>query len=608
MCGIFGHLGPSDSAHLCIQGLKFLEYRGYDSAGIAGISAGQLIYHKEVGTLARLEETLKKNPISLELAIAHTRWATHGIATRDNAHPHFDEHHHVAAVHNGIIENYAPLKAMLQKTGVKFSTGTDSEVIAQLVSHFYRGNLLQSAQEALALLKGTWGIALIHKNHPDQIIAAARENTLAVAFDPEKGEAFVSSDAHSFQREGLTVHFLQKGDIALLSHDKIEIYNDMGHLVNRPGERFSGYSQLLSKNGYDHFLIKEIFEQPHTIQQAIHNRMNLDQAIPFFEELSLTEETLRAVDQIQILACGTSWHAGCVATLLLTEKARIPTQAEIASEYRHHHPIITPNTLVIAISQSGETLDTLMAMREAKQKGAKILAICNVPHSTLAREADSLLHLKAGPEISVCSTKAFTSQIATLTLFALYLGRLRGHLSKEEGLSLWQELEILPQIVTAILAKSEKIQQVAKKYASYSHFFFLGRSHMYFAALEAALKLKEISYVFASGYPAGELKHGPIALLDENVPVIGLMGDPRTYDKMVNSLQEVKARRAPVIAFAPEGLEGIAGVADDVIELPVGSGVIGYSVACQLYAYYFALIKGTDVDQPRNLAKSVTVE
>lgn len=608
MCGIFGHLGPSDSANLCIEGLKFLEYRGYDSAGIAGISAGKLIYHKEVGSLAHLKEAIEKNPLPLELAIAHTRWATHGIATRENAHPHFDEHYRVAVVHNGIIDNQASVKAMLQKKGVKFSTDTDTEVIAQLISHHYSGNILEATKQTLAELTGTWGIAVIHQNHPGTLIAAARENTLAVALDPATGEVFVSSDAQSFQREGLKVCFLQKGDIAELSLHTFTIYNESGVPVERPVHQLSTQNHLLSKNGYPHFLIKEIFEQPHTIQQAIHERMDLEKGLPYFKELTFTEKELCAFDQIQILGCGTSWHAGCAAALSLTEKARIPAHAEIASEYRHQQPLITAGTLIIAISQSGETLDTLMAVREAKQKGAKILALCNVPHSTLAREADGVLHLKAGPEISVCSTKAFTSQIATLTLFTLYLGRLRGHLSKEEVLKTWQELIKLPQIVNSILANADKIQQVAAEYAHYNYFFFLGRSYMYLTALEAALKLKEISYVFASGYPAGELKHGPIALLDENVPVIGLLGDPSTYDKMINSLQEVKARKAPLIAFAPEGSEEVRRLANSVIELPIGSGVIGYSVACQLFAYYFAMERGTEIDKPRNLAKSVTVE
>jgi glutamine---fructose-6-phosphate transaminase (isomerizing) len=608
MCGIFGHVGVENSTELCLNGLKLLEYRGYDSAGIAGVYLGELFAWKETGKLSELEQAVKKNPINLNLAIAHTRWATHGIPTKENAHPHFDESQSVAVVHNGIIENHHALRTMLQNKGVSFVTHTDTEVIAQLVSHFYQGNLVSAVHQALSLMKGTWGLALIHKNHPNQIIAAARENTLAVALDPQTQEAFVSSDANSFQRPGLDVTFLHKGDIALVSNGKIEFYNQEGMPIFRKSETFTSHHQVLSKNGFDHFMLKEIFEQPHTIQQAIHKRMDTSQGTAHFEELTPLSEELSKIDNIQILACGTSWHAGCFASLLLEEKARIPSRAEIASEYRHKNPIVTPNTLVLAISQSGETLDTLMATREAKARGAKVLAVCNVPHSTLAREADALLNLRAGPEISVCSTKAFTSQISVLTLFALYMARVKGTTSSNEGQAILQSLNDAPQLVTSILNQHDAIQSIAKKYARYENFFFLGRHDMYFAALEAALKLKEISYLNATGYPAGELKHGPIALLDEGVPVIGMLGNLHSYEKLLSNLLEVKSRRSPILAFAPEGAEQIAELAHDVIWLPPTSDIIGYSVACQLLAYYIAKERGTDIDQPRNLAKSVTVE
>lgn len=611
MCGIFGHIGEGDSTQLCIKGLKYLEYRGYDSAGIAGIHKGQLLSCKEIGKISELEKAIEKEPLHLELAIAHTRWATHGIPTKENAHPHFDEIQSIAVVHNGIIENHHALRSMLLEKGVSFSTETDTEVVAQLVSHFYKGNLLHSIQEALSLMKGTWGIALIHKDHPHQIVAAAKENTLAVARDPKTREAFVSSDANSFQREGLEVTFLHKGDIALVSTDKIEIYNHEGSSVSREIEIFTAQNQTLSKNGFEHFMLKEIFEQPHTMQQAIHQRIDLKQGTAYFEELTLSPEVLLHIDRIQILACGTSWHAACYASLLLEEKARIPTSAEIASEYRQKNPIITSHTLVIAISQSGETLDTLAAAREAKAKGAKVLAICNVPNSTLAREADSLLCLRAGPEISVCSTKAFTSQISVLALFSLYLGRLKGLITQQEGVVFLTHLNEMPNIIASVLNQHETLQLIAKKYARYGHFFFLGRHFMYVTAIEAALKLKEISYLNATGYPAGELKHGPIALLDADVPVIGLLGNSGSYEKMLSNLMEVKSRRSPVLAFAPENSDQISALANDLIWIPYTIDEltpISYSVACQLFAYYVAKERGTDIDQPRNLAKSVTVE
>ncbi len=610
MCGIFGYIGPKDPTRVCINGLKHLEYRGYDSAGIAGIQEGKMFSCKEVGKLFALETALQKVSVSLDVAIAHTRWATHGKPTVENAHPHFDQLQTIAVVHNGIIENYSDLRQMLLKNGKEFYSDTDSEVIAQLISHYYDGNLLSAVQQALAQLRGFWGVAIIHKNHPNQIIAAARENPIAIGFNPNRPEAFVSSDANAFAEKDLDVMFLRNDEIALISPEKVEVFDSTATPVHKTTERLSGEKISISKNGFDHFMLKEIFEQPQTIQQAFHNRFINDFGTSEFENLTLTPSDLLSVRRILILACGTSWHAGLIAASLLEDKARIPTQAEIASEFRYKNPIISENTLVIAISQSGETLDTIAAVREVKSKGATVLAICNVRNSTLTREADCTLFLRAGPEISVCSTKAFTSQITVLSLFTLLMARLR-HMSKEEGQAFIQEIQALPPKIEQVLYQKEAIHAMAKKYAPYERFFFLGRHYMYTTSLEAALKLKEISYINAQGYPAGEMKHGPIALIDPSLAVIGMCGNKHTYEKMLSNLQEVKARGAPILAFAPFGSEGIEQIATDVIWLPAICDELAsilYSVGTQLLAYYVALERGTDIDQPRNLAKSVTVE
>ena len=610
MCGIFGYIGPRNPSAICLKGLKQLKYRGYDSAGIAGILEGKIFACKEVGKLDSLEDALEKKPMRLDLAIAHTRWATHGKPSKENAHPHFDETESIAVVHNGIIENHFALREMLQAAGKKFYSDTDTEVIAQLISHFYEGEFLPAVQKALSLLHGFWGIALIHRDHPNQIIAAARENPIAIGFNPATSEAFISSDANAFSEPDLDVMFLRNNEIALIGPDKIEVFDQSSTLVQKHTERFEGGNTASSKNGYPHFMLKEIFEQPQTIQQAFHNRLVHEFGTAEFEDLNFSPSELLAVQRIVILACGTSWHAGGIAASLFEDKARIPTQAEIASEFRYKNPILSKDTLVIAISQSGETLDTLAAVREVKSKGAKVLALCNVRNSTLTREADCTLFLRAGPEISVCSTKAFTSQLTTLSLFALLMARLR-HMNKEEGQAFLAEIQSLPQKVEQVLHQHEAIKEIAKKYARFNSFFFLGRHYMFTTSLESALKLKEISYINAQGYPAGEMKHGPIALVDSELAVVGLCGNKHTLEKMIRNLMEIKARGGPILAFAPEGTVEITKVATDTFYLPTICDELAsilYSVATQLLAYYIALERGTDIDQPRNLAKSVTVE
>ncbi|MBS0621214.1 MAG: glutamine--fructose-6-phosphate transaminase (isomerizing) [Verrucomicrobia bacterium] len=610
MCGIYGYIGSRNPAQVCLTGLKHLEYRGYDSAGLAGIREGELFSCKEVGKLFALETALQQNPISLDLAIAHTRWATHGKPNKENAHPHFDQNQTIAVVHNGIIENHNALRTMLQNEGMVFYSDTDTEVIAQLISHCYQGDLLTAVQKALSFLRGFWGLAIIHKNHPNQIVAAARENPIAIGINPLRMEAFVSSDANAFCESDLDVLFLRNDEVALITPSQINVFDQSCAPVQKSTERMDTSAVAISKNGYDHFMLKEIFEQPETIQQTLHNRFVADFGTAEFDNLTFSSTELLAIRRILIIACGTSWHAGLVAASLLEDKARIPTQAEIASEFRHKNPIISEDTLVIAISQSGETLDTLAAVREVKSKGAKVLGITNVRNSTLTREADCTLYMRAGPEISVCSTKAFTSQLTLLSLFTLLMARLR-HMSKEEGQAFLSEVQSLPQKVEQVLTQHETIRQLAKKYAHYHSFYFLGRHYMYTTSLEAALKLKEISYINAQGYAAGEMKHGPIALIDPELAVIGMCGNTHTLDKMLSNLMEVKARGAPLLVFAPIGTPEVASIATDVLWLPPicdELASIPYSVAAQLLAYFIALERGTDIDQPRNLAKSVTVE
>ncbi|MCI5053152.1 MAG: glutamine--fructose-6-phosphate transaminase (isomerizing) [Simkaniaceae bacterium] len=612
MCGIFGYIGPKtqETVQRCLEGLKRLEYRGYDSAGIAGLSQGRLITLKSVGKVENLCSEVENDNPTFDVAIAHTRWATHGKLTKENAHPHYDHQSSLAIVHNGIIENYADLKDHLKKHSIEFASETDSEVIAQMVAHQFRGDLLTSVRKTLPMLKGSFALAMIHKDYPETIVATARECPLVIATDRQTGETYISSDTNAFSGD-LDVLFLKDDEVALINRSKVEVYASCGKTIEKSRERLGIDLQKISKEGYEHYMLKEIFEQPYTIKQTLKDRYSEEFGTAVFEDLKISPTDLQATHHILILACGTSWHAGCVAASMLENLARIPTQSEIASEFRYTNPIVSENTLVIAISQSGETADTLAAVREVKAKGAKVIGLCNVRNSTLTREAHSCLFLNAGPEVSVCSTKAFTSQLTLLSLFTLYMARLR-HMGKQEGQSFLQDLRKLPRLVESVLLQVEKIEDLARAYAHYENFFFLGRRYMFPASLEAALKLKEISYLNAIGYPAGEMKHGPIALICENLPVIAMCGNRQTQEKMMSNLMEIKSRGSPILAFAPKGCEHIEDIADDILWLPNDISdelaCIPYSVAAQLFAYYIAVVRQTDIDQPRNLAKSVTVE
>lgn len=613
MCGIFGYVGSDvkeNPVEICLEGLRYLEYRGYDSAGIAGILDGKINACKTVGRVHDLESLIDTNQFKLSIAIAHTRWATHGKPSHYNAHPHFDKEHHLAIVHNGIIENYATIKDKLIKQGIQFQSDTDTEVIAQLLAFYYKGDLLFALRKVLQKLEGAWAIALIHKDYPNQIFAAVKDTPLVIGYHASHKEMYISSDPNALKKEGLDILYLQNNDIAVIKSDSINIVDLDGHYKTTNFEKLNLESSNSSKGEFEHFMLKEIFEQPMSIRRAMENRFSEYFGTTHFEDLTLSIHELQSINRILILGCGTSYHAGCIAASMLQNIARIPTEVEIASEFRYSNPILSENTLVIAISQSGETADTLAAIAEVKAKGAKVIGICNVKNSRLTREADSCLFLKAGPEMSVCSTKAFTSQLTLLSLFTVFMARLR-HLSKEDGQEFLQELKNLPKIVEKILSNTESIRALAKKYKHLEHFFFIGRRYMYPTSLEAALKLKEISYLNAVGYPAGELKHGPIALIDENHVTIAMCGNALTYSKLVSNLMEIKARSGPIIAFAPKSCRDLEAIADDILYLPEvidPLASIPYSIAAQLFAYYIAKEKGTDIDKPRNLAKSVTVE
>ena len=609
MCGIFGYLGKNDPLPICLSGLKQLEYRGYDSSGIAGLSGEKLLSCKEVGKIAGLEKKLSLSPMRLDLAIGHTRWATHGKPTDLNAHPHFDATTSIALVHNGIIENYAVLRDNLRKEGVEFTSETDTEVIAKLIGKCYKGDLLAAVQHALPQLRGSFALALIHKDHPDEIIATARECPLCIGFDDEHTETIISSDPNAFLTSTPNVIFLRNIEIAQIQRKRTNFFNLDLFPLTKKSERLDNEFKVLSKEGFEHFMLKEIYEQPATVQKALLGRLD-DENAAVLLDLRLTEEKLHKLSNIWLLGCGTSAHAGWLGTLLLEDLARLPSTMEIASEARYRNPILTDDTLIVAISQSGETADTIAAMREAKRRGSSILGLCNVKNSTMSREADSTLYLNAGPEVSVCSTKAFTSQITVLTLFALYLARLKG-MDDKQTRYYFSELRKVPGQIQQVIDQASLLQTIAKKYAKYDDYFFMGRRYMLPTAMEAALKLKEISYVNANGYPAGELKHGPIALINENFPVVAFCANIQTHEKIASNLMEVKARGAPILAFAPEGMESIASIADDVFWLPPAIDILApftSTIAGQLFAYFIAKERGCDIDQPRNLAKSVTVE
>jgi len=618
MCGIVGYIGKKNAVPLLIEGLRRLEYRGYDSAGVCTLTDKILEVRKAAGRVDKLAEQLKRQPLKGCVGISHTRWATHGAPTDANAHPHLDQSGRIAVVHNGVIENYDRLKQRLTAAGHTFHSETDTEVLAHLIGEHYEklkgqsgvnGNALtQAVLNALKEIIGTYGIGVICKDFPDVMVGARRGSPLIVGVGD--GENFLASDVSAIVAHTRQVIYLNDYDVVTLTP---EGYTHVSLGIDTPALQVSQIefsAEAVEKGGFAHFMLKEIFEQPRSIANALRGRIDHEEAMPKFGGLNMTPAELRAVDRIVITACGTSWHAGLVGDYLFEEFAQIPTEVEYSSEFRYRNAPLDKHTLVLTITQSGETADTLASLREARRRGHKVLSICNVVGSTIARESDGGIYLHAGPEIGVASTKAFTSQVSVLTLLALLMGRIRT-LSHIRASQVLKALEAVPAQVEKILQQNELIERIAHKYAKSEDFLFLGRGYCYPVALEGALKLKEISYIHAEGYPAAEMKHGPIALIDEKTPSVFLCPRDSLYDKTFSNIEEIKARKGPVIAIATEGDEQIARKADDVIYLPAVPEPIFpllSTIPLQLLAYHIAVARGCDVDKPRNLAKSVTVE
>jgi len=608
MCGIVGYTGYRQAMPVLMDGLKRLEYRGYDSAGIVLFEDGRLVAEKKAGKIKRLEEKLSEMNFNSGHGIAHTRWATHGEPTDLNAHPHYDCREKIALVHNGIIENYRALKQFLTEKGHNIRTDTDTEILAHLVEEHYDGNLTEAVRNALMQVEGTYGIAVISSDNPDVIVAARQGSPLVLGHGNK--ENFIASDVSAILAYTNRVVYLEEGEIVTIKSDSYDITTiDRMHRTPKI-EEISWTLDMIEKSGYDHFMLKEIHEQAATIRNAIRGRLNFDEGIPILNGLNLQYDELRRIDRIIITACGTSWHSALIGEYMIEELARIPVEVEYASEFRYRSPIIEENTLLFVISQSGETADTLAAMREARQKGATVLGICNVVGSTIARETDGGVYIHAGPEIGVASTKAFTSQVMVLSLITILLARMR-QLSVTQGLELVKALQKIPDQVERCLSIEEQIKDIAGEYYKKNNFLYLGRGVNFPAALEGALKLKEISYIHAEGYPAAEMKHGPIALIDENMPVVVIALKDSVYDKVLSNIEEVRARNGKVIAIATEGDTEIAEKANHVIYIPetfrLFSPLLSV-IPLQLLAYHIAVLRGCHIDQPRNLAKSVTVE
>ena len=618
MCGIVGYIGAREAQPILIEGLRRMEYRGYDSAGIAILEGGEARVRKAAGRLAVLERGLAQEPIPGSCGIGHTRWATHGPPTTVNAHPHSAASGNVLLVHNGIIENYETLKARLIELGHEFHTETDTEVLCHLIDEVYDGNLEHAVAAALMRVEGAFGIAVIDPRDGDKIVVARRGSPLLIGVGEEgSGESFVASDVAAVLDHTRQVVYLDEGELAVLKRDGHEIhslseYGPSGKLnrIEREAKRIDWDLERIEKGGYSHFMLKEIFEQPSTIRDAMRGRLLEDDGGARLGGLRHLDEVLNRVERIVFTACGTSWHAALVGEYLIEDIARIPVEVEYASEFRYRRPIITENTLVVAISQSGETADTLAAMREAKRQGAPVMGIVNVVGSSIARESDGGVYIHSGPEIGVASTKAFTGQLTVLALFTLLLARKRG-LSLLEGRKLVAALEEIPASVEKALALDAEIAEIAQEYQRHANALYLGRGYNFPVALEGALKLKEISYVHAEGYPAAEMKHGPIALIDENMPVVFIAPSDAVYPKVAANIEEVKARGGRVIAIVTEGNHDLDGKADHVIPVPATLDPLQpllTVIPLQLLAYHIALLRGCDVDMPRNLAKSVTVE
>lgn len=609
MCGIIGYTGSEPAVPILIEGLKKLEYRGYDSSGVAVLQGGKLTVKRAVGKLQNLETVLKSDTLTGTIGVGHVRWATHGRPSEENAHPH--RAGSVVVVHNGIIENYAALKRELSGQGRTFQSETDTEVIAHLIDSIAASgrSLEEAVRAAAARLVGAYAIAVIDERTPDVLVGARKGSPLVVGLG--SGEFFIASDYPAVLHRTRDFLELYDGEVVTLSAEGVRITDLQGTEINRDINRILWNPVMAEKGGYRHFMLKEIHEQPRAIMDTIRGRISQESGVIHLEELGISAERFGAFKKIFIVACGTSWHAGLVGKYIIEEMAAMPTEVDIASEFRYRKPLVNGDTLLVAITQSGETADTLAAMREAKAKGATVIAVCNVVGSTASREADGVVYTHAGPEIGVASTKAFTAQLAALYLLGLFLGSARRTLSSDGIKSMLADLVHVPTLVEKCLEQNEAVETIARKYFKANDFLYLGRGPNYPVALEGALKLKEISYIHAEGYPAGEMKHGPIALIDEKMPVVVLAGKNSVYEKILANVQEVKARSGIVIAIADEGDNEIGRIADHVIHVPATNQFlmpIVMSIPLQLLAYHIAVMLGADVDQPRNLAKSVTVE
>jgi len=624
MCGIVGYVGKKQVVPVIIEGLKRLEYRGYDSAGIAVAGNGEgLQIRRAEGKLRNLEEAIRNKPLDGTYGIGHTRWATHGRPTEENAHPHRDCSGHIVVVHNGIVENYLSLKKKLIEEGHKFTTETDTEIIAHLIERYYpktgnghKPSLEESVRKAVKELTGVFALVVICTDEPNKIVAARNGPPAVIGLG--KDEYFVASDVPALLDHTRDLFFLNDGDLAVITQQGVQVTDFDAHPVERKAQRITWDPIMAEKGGFKHFMLKEIYEQPRTIRDTTLGRVSQDTGQVFLDEMQVTQAEFKTLKKINIAACGTSWHAGLAGKFMIETLARVPVEVDYGSEWRYRDPIIYPDTITMLISQSGETADTIAAQREAKAKGSKTLAICNVVGSMITREAAGTIFTHAGPEIGVASTKAFTGQLTALYLFSLYLAQVRGAIKLEQARSLVQELTHIPGKLEQILTHDEACSELAKTYVRAQDFLYLGRGIHYPIALEGALKMKEISYIHAEGYPAGEMKHGPNALIDENLPVVIIatrdVNSPQSmirYEKTISNLQEVKARSGIVIALATEGDEEIASNADHVLYIPPAPeelSAILEIVPLQLLAYHIAVRRGCDVDQPRNLAKSVTVE
>jgi glucosamine--fructose-6-phosphate aminotransferase (isomerizing) len=610
MCGIIGYIGKNNNVgEILLEGLKRLEYRGYDSAGIAIVRDGALVWEKTAGKIHQLEEKLKGMDLSGTLGIAHTRWATHGEPNRTNAHPHFDCAQRIALIHNGIIENFQTLKKSLEAENHRFVSETDTETLAHLIEKYYTGKDLEVAvRKALEKVEGTYGILVISATEPGKMVAARNGSPIVMGIGED--EYIVASDVAAILKHTRQVIYLEDHEMIVATPDHFTTMTIENEYVNHDVQEVDWDLEMIEKGGRAHFMLKEIFEQPETIKNAMRGRLIPATGDVRLGGLNMSEDDLRGVKRIVLLGCGTSWHAGLIGEYMVEEKARIPVEVEYASEFRYRNPIIEGGTIVFAISQSGETVDTLAALREAEKRGARCLGICNVVGSTIARESHSGVYIHAGPEIGVASTKAFTSQITVLSLLALVFGRLTT-ISSSEGQKIIQALMHVPDQVAEILKGHEDIRRIAEKYYHHNNFLYLGRGANYPVALEGALKLKEISYLHAEGYPAAEMKHGPIALIDENMPVVFICPRDNAYQKIVGNICEVKARKGKIIAITNEGNSEVVEMADHVIYIPRTLDFLYPILAViplQLLAYHIAVLRGCNVDQPRNLAKSVTVE